>query len=230
MTSISNVLCEVYTEGVNGTDEEEYVPSLMDKTIWDPFLNDLVQGEVEFPEISSDDAELTHSDEEYDEGEHKDQEIGDQFLVHKPRIPWNRMEPHLGEKYECPEQFKLCLTNYAVVNGYQLRFAKCDRSRILLSKGQCERARALAFTLIEGKLTDHYARIWDYGNEVLQSNPGSTVEIGVDVNLDAKYFKRIYICLKALKEGWLKGCRKVIDLDGCFLKGKVKGELLAAIG
>ena len=74
MTSISNVLCEVYTEGVNGTDdesdEEEYVPSSMDKTIWDPFQNDLVQGEVEFPEISSDDVELTHSDEEYDEGEH----------------------------------------------------------------------------------------------------------------------------------------------------------------
>ncbi|CAI9269143.1 unnamed protein product [Lactuca saligna] len=65
-------------EGVNGTvdesDEEEYVPSLMDKTIWDPFLNDLVQGEVELPEISSDDAEMTHSDEEYDEGEHKDQQ------------------------------------------------------------------------------------------------------------------------------------------------------------
>nr|KAJ0197066.1 hypothetical protein LSAT_V11C700369130 [Lactuca sativa] len=176
------------------------------------------------------------------------------------------MEPHLGEKYESPEQFKLCLTNYAVANGYQLRFAKCDRSRILvrcgkkgdenkcpfrcweswmgneltwqvkslekkhLSRGQCERARALAFTLIDGKLVDQYARIWDYGNEVLRSNPGSTIETGVDVNPDGKYFKRFYICLKALKVGWLKGCRKVIDLDGCFLKGKVKGELIAAIG
>ncbi|CAI9274655.1 unnamed protein product [Lactuca saligna] len=105
-----------------------------------------------------------------------------------------------------------------------------QRYSLKLSKGQCERVRTLAFTLIDGKLTDHYVRIWDYGNEVLRSNLGSTVEIGVDVNPDAKYFKRIYICLKALKEGWLKGCRKVIDLDGCFLKGKVKGELLAAIG
>ncbi|CAI9296335.1 unnamed protein product [Lactuca saligna] len=91
-----------------------------------------IDGEVELPEISSDDVELTHSDEEYDEGEHKDQQIGDQCFVHNPRIPWNMMEPHLGEKYEIPEQLKLCLTNYAVANGYQLRFPKCDSSRILV--------------------------------------------------------------------------------------------------
>ncbi|XP_023758661.1 uncharacterized protein LOC111907101 [Lactuca sativa] len=317
MTLTSNVEVEVYMEDLNVTDDEsdgeEYVASTMDKTIWDPFLNDLVQGEVEWPDISSDDAEWTFSNEETDKGDNIGQIFWDQYLVHNPRIPWNKMEPHLGGKYESPEQFKLCLTNYAVANGYQLRFGKCDRSRILvrcgkksdenkcpfrcwaswmgneltwqvkslekkhvcarkyslgslitpgwianhylndlirnpktkvkemkadflqnyslkLSRGQCERARALAFTLIDGKLTDHYARIWDYGNEVLRSNPGSTVEIGVDVNPDAKYFKRIYICLKALKERWLKGCHKVIDLDGCFLKGKVKGELIAAIG
>lgn len=51
---------------------------------------------------------------------------------------------------------------------------------------------------VDVKLTDHYARIWDYGNEILRSNPRSTVEIGVDV-----------------------------ELDGCFLRGKVKGEFLA---
>ncbi|GKD13768.1 60S ribosomal protein L34 [Tanacetum coccineum] len=31
-------------------------------------------------------------------------------------------------------------------------------------------------------------------------------------------------------EGWNAGCRKVIGLDGCFLKGTCRGELLTAMG
>ncbi|CAI9276128.1 unnamed protein product [Lactuca saligna] len=205
---------------------------------------------------SSDDVELTHSDEEYDKGEHKDQEIGGQFLVHNPRIPWNRMEPHLVEKYESPEQFKLCLTNYAVANGYQLRCwaywmgnELTWQVKSLEKKHVCAQKYSLGSLITPSWIANHYLSdlirnpktkvkemkadfLQRYSlklSKVLRSNPGSTVEIGVDVNPDAKYFKRIYICLKALKEGWLKGCRKVIDLDGCFLKGKVKGELLAAI-
>ena len=31
-------------------------------------------------------------------------------------------------------------------------------------------------------------------------------------------------------EGLMEGCRRVIGVDGCFLKGICKGQLLAAIG
>lgn len=48
--------------------------------------------------------------------------------------------------------------------------------------------------------------------------------------VDGNYFKGIYICFKALKDGWKAGCRPVIGLDGCFLKGICQGELLSAIG
>ncbi|GJT53171.1 hypothetical protein Tco_0988225 [Tanacetum coccineum] len=44
------------------------------------------------------------------------------------------------------------------------------------------------------------------------------------------HFKRIYVCFKAMIEGWSAGCRKVIGLDGCFLKGTCRGELLTAMG
>ena len=33
-----------------------------------------------------------------------------------------------------------------------------------------------------------------------------------------------------MKDGWSAGCRKVIGLDGCFLKGTCRGELLTAMG
>jgi len=42
-------------------------------------------------------------------------------------------------------------------------------------------------------------------------------------------FDRFYVCFDACKRGFLAGCRKVIGLDGCFLKGLCKGELLAAV-
>ena len=53
----------------------------------------------------------------------------------------------------------------------------------------------------------------------------------VDVKEDGRHvFHRIYICFKAIKEGWRRGCRRVSGQDGCFLKGQCKGELLTAIG
>ncbi|GJS47111.1 splicing factor [Tanacetum coccineum] len=40
----------------------------------------------------------------------------------------------------------------------------------------------------------------------------------------------MYICFKAIKQGWLDACRKVIGLDECFLTHTCKGQLLTAIG
>ena len=40
----------------------------------------------------------------------------------------------------------------------------------------------------------------------------------------------MYICLDAVRRGWLQGCRPVIGLNGCFLKSYCKGELLTVVG
>ncbi|WOK93462.1 hypothetical protein Cni_G02160 [Canna indica] len=42
--------------------------------------------------------------------------------------------------------------------------------------------------------------------------------------------KRMFVGFDALKEGFLGGCRHVISLDECFLKSKVGGQLLSAVG
>ncbi|XP_052627034.1 uncharacterized protein LOC128133578 [Lactuca sativa] len=105
------------------------------------------------------------------------------------------------------------------------------RFRCVVSIGQCRRAKKWVKELIKGNLTEHYARIWDYAQELLRSNPGSTCKVCVTINPDGiNYFHRFYIGFKAICEGWKRGCRRVIGLDGCFLKGAVKGELLTAIG
>ncbi|CAI9268268.1 unnamed protein product [Lactuca saligna] len=93
--------------------------------------------------------------------------------------------------------------------------------KITLSLSKCNRAKHKAMVMIEGKASDHYARIWDYAAEIQRSNPGSTVQVGVNLNPDGKhYFHRFYVCFHALKTGWIAGCRRVIGLDGCFLKGQ----------
>ncbi|MFQ6647379.1 hypothetical protein Gotur_021086 [Gossypium turneri] len=43
-------------------------------------------------------------------------------------------------------------------------------------------------------------------------------------------FQRMYVCLQACKDGYRVGCRSIIGLDGCFLKGYFGGYLLAAVG
>ncbi|KAL0362155.1 UNVERIFIED_CONTAM: hypothetical protein Scaly_1170700 [Sesamum calycinum] len=43
-------------------------------------------------------------------------------------------------------------------------------------------------------------------------------------------FDKMYVCLSALKNGFLSGCRPIIGLDGCFLKTCYGGQLLVAVG
>nr|KAJ0193117.1 hypothetical protein LSAT_V11C800413550 [Lactuca sativa] len=60
-----------------------------------------------------------------------------------------------------------------------------------VSKEQCHGARTKAREMIEGKLEEHYAKLWDYAAEILRSNPWSTCKVGVDSNVSGmNYFKR----------------------------------------
>ncbi|CAI9268000.1 unnamed protein product [Lactuca saligna] len=74
-------------------------------------------------------------------------------------------------------------------------------------------------------------KLWSYGHEILRTNLGSTVKLDMEDGPDGKkYFSKFYCCFQGVKQGWIEGCRRVIVLDGCFLKGVCKGELLCAIG
>ncbi|KAH1106613.1 hypothetical protein J1N35_010381 [Gossypium stocksii] len=40
----------------------------------------------------------------------------------------------------------------------------------------------------------------------------------------------MHVCLQACKDGYRASCRRIVRLDGCFLKGYYSGYLLAAVG
>jgi hypothetical protein len=83
-----------------------------------------------------------------------------------------------------------------------------------------------------GKVKDQYERLCNYCETLRQTNNGSCVVMKVDrpnPDLPPK-FKRPYVSLAAMKKGFLEGCRPIIGVDGCFLKGPFKGQLLSAVG
>lgn len=96
-----------------------------------------------------------------------------------------------------------------------------------------KRANAKILENHGGKYAEEYGLLWKYAQELRISNPGSTVicqSCSPDGNLEVSTFLRFYVCLSALKRGWLAGCRPIIGVDGCFLKGPYKCQLLCAIG
>ncbi|CAI9273356.1 unnamed protein product [Lactuca saligna] len=57
---------------------------------------------------------------------------------------------------------------------------KCKEMQVIIqsrfnynvSWSKCYKAKCRVVSLIEGRLGDHYAKLWDYGGELLRSNPG----------------------------------------------------------
>ena len=106
-----------------------------------------------------------------------------------------------------------------------------EELNIHVGKTTARRARAKVLQEIMGDHVLEFGRIFDYRDEMLRTNPGSTCVVKVDDSGESGrlVFESFYICFDALKKCFLGGCRKCIGLDGCFLKGITKGQLLAAV-
>ncbi|CAN1250288.1 hypothetical protein LINPERPRIM_LOCUS7374 [Linum perenne] len=89
-----------------------------------------------------------------------------------------------------------------------------------IGRDKAGRVRKHEFELARGKTSEQFARLYDYCAEVRKSNVGSTVFVETT---EAGCFKRMYCCLGACREGFLAGCRRIICIDGCFLKTEVGG-------
>ncbi|GJZ09139.1 mutator type transposase, partial [Tanacetum coccineum] len=92
----------------------------------------------------------------------------------------------------------------------------------------------MAYERVVGSYSQQYAQLRDYCMELKEKNPNTTVKIEVeppeDPDSEERKFKRIYICLGPLKDGFKVGGRDFLGLDGCFLSGPYPGQILTAVG
>ncbi|XP_078445752.1 uncharacterized protein LOC144714836 [Wolffia australiana] len=96
--------------------------------------------------------------------------------------------------------------NHAIWNGFNIRFLKSSEQKVeVICKKDCP---------------------W----RIYASWDGRKEHFVVKTLNDIHTFKRLYICFDSLARGFLEGCRRVIGLDGCFLKTKMRGQLLCAVG
>ncbi|XP_058725528.1 uncharacterized protein LOC131596807 [Vicia villosa] len=101
---------------------------------------------------------------------------------------------------------------------------------VKLSVDQAYRAKKKAIELIQGAGREQFIHLRSYAEELLKSNPNSTVKIQCDDSACGPVFERIYVCLEACKSAFATTCRPLIGLDACFLKGDFGGQLVGAVG
>ncbi|KAG8374595.1 hypothetical protein BUALT_Bualt10G0011700 [Buddleja alternifolia] len=101
-----------------------------------------------------------------------------------------------------------------------------------VSRAQYYRTKKKVYDMLYGKYKDQYTRLYDYCEELRVSNPGSTVVLKTcfDEKTGEERFLRLYVCFSACKKGFLEGCRPIIGVDGCHLKGPHKGIILTVVG
>nr|GEW05992.1 hypothetical protein [Tanacetum cinerariifolium] len=73
-----------------------------------------------------------------------------------------------------------------------------------------------------------------YVLELKERNPYTTVKIDVERDYEpdsmTRQFRRIYVCLGAMKSRFKAGQRDILALDGCFMFGPFPMQILTAVG
>ncbi|KAL0284352.1 UNVERIFIED_CONTAM: hypothetical protein Sangu_2830000 [Sesamum angustifolium] len=101
--------------------------------------------------------------------------------------------------------------------------------RVNVSKDQASRDKRASLKALEGSPEFQYNRLWDYADEIRKTTPGSTIIVGTEQTDGDERFSRFYVCFDAMKDGFKAGCRLIIRVDGCQLKGAHGGILLTAV-
>ncbi|XP_076950166.1 uncharacterized protein LOC143623058 [Bidens hawaiensis] len=96
------------------------------------------------------------------------------------------------------------------------------------------RAKMKSKKKVKGDYKEQYSLLREYATKLVDKNPSSTVKIEVEPptgpESTTRQFKRIYVFLAALKQGFKALNMDLLGLDGAFMKGTFPGQMLTAVG
>lgn len=100
-----------------------------------------------------------------------------------------------------------------------------------INKIMAKKVKRLFGTQLKCTSLYEYALLKDIVVELSKSNPCRTMILSIypTVHGVTHRFKRLYICFDAYKMGFKKGCRRIIGINGCFLRRLTKCQMLTAI-
>ncbi|GKA51151.1 transposase, MuDR [Tanacetum coccineum] len=139
----------------------------------------------------------------------------------------------VGQEFANKELAKARIKAYAVETRRKIRIVKNDTERLQakfgVSKTKAFRAKAKAEVHLRGDQEQQYALLWDYYHALKKANPNTTIKIDVyrahNPHENVRRFKRIYVCLGALKDGFRASGRQLLGLDGAFMKRNYLDDL-----
>nr|GFA82978.1 transposase, mutator type [Tanacetum cinerariifolium] len=103
-----------------------------------------------------------------------------------------------------------------------------------VSKQKVFREKQMAEHKVHGDHITQYTQLRQYVLELKEKNPDTTVKINVERDYEpdsmTRQFRRMYVCLGALKSGFKAGKRDLLGLDGCFMSGPFPMQILTAVG
>ncbi|GKE17705.1 hypothetical protein Tco_1425282 [Tanacetum coccineum] len=106
--------------------------------------------------------------------------------------------------------------------------------KVGVSKIKAFRAKRITTGKMIGNFRDQYSLLREYAQELINQNPSTTVRINVQQEPNpeslTRTFKRVYVCLGALKQGFRACGREILGLDECFMSGLWPGQILTAVG
>nr|GEX70569.1 splicing factor [Tanacetum cinerariifolium] len=117
------------------------------------------------------------------------------YPKHDPTIPWNKMTPVLGMRYEHPEQLKQALANYGVANGYQLRYARNDWRSLLVycvRSVECGRCAGQVWVVQEVEQEEEEV-VAEEEEEVVEEDPLLMDEDGIRQSMEDKYMEEEFM-------------------------------------
>ena len=105
-----------------------------------------------------------------------------------------------------------------------------DKLKVDISVSQVYRSKRKTIDLNTGDEQLQHGKLRDYVEMIRLNDVGSRVILQTEMENENSQpkFRRMYIRYNAQKVGFLGGCRPIIGLDGCHLKGRFGGQILAA--